>query len=189
MRGQAVRVGCSASRRLLCAKVTHKRCALPEEVMACPGVALLGSSKSGSGSGVGSGGSSGGGGGGEEERGIVRRCVTDADEILSALEAHAAHVAAGPALGALQVSLLRAGSSAPMRAVSAFGGSLRSGTIVAASSRVLAPVAHLALQVLVSAQGALVMAAVGLAMLMAGRGLRPRPSRRGRRLGSRRRFF
>ena len=169
---QAVRVGCAASRHLLCAKVTHAKCALPAEVMSCPGLALIRAASEL----------------GREDK-LVSRCVTEYDLMLEALVEHGAQVALGGAFGRLSIMVRRAATSPPMRVAAAVAGDLRSGTLVAGTAQLLSPLAQLGLGLLARAQGPLIMAVVGVVMLFAGRTVRPRSQRRGRRLGSRRRYF
>ena len=176
---QAARVGCSASRRLLCAKVTHANCALPSEVMACPGLALV----SANGAEEAPGGPDGPGG-----PALLSRCVTEYSAMLDALEEHGTRAALGRSVGGLSTLVRRAATSPPVRVAAAVAGDLRTGTLVAGTARALSPVAQLGLGLLATAQGPIIMAALGLGMLYAGRALRPKPKARGRRLGSRRRY-
>ena len=154
----AVRIASASRRSLLAAKVTHRRCALPEDVMACDGVALLWSkdellrsSRS------------------KEQpaaaSGHVRRCVasTEPEQIAAALRAHEATAAQQPrAVAALRGGFRAAArvvvDSTPAKVAVAAGGALRGAPLGRAVDAVLGK----ALDAAVQAQAPLAMLAAGL---------------------------
>ena len=154
------RVGCAAADgRLLCRSVPHMRCdALPAELLACKGLALISSPKP-DGSGA-----------------VLRQCfvgggepdtnLADHQAALAVLRAHAARAQFGRVLAPFSVGAYRATNSPPAHALSAISAAIV-GAPLAAPARLAASLMLRATLTLVSqGPGPVAIAALGLIVLL-----------------------
>ena len=148
----------AANPSLVCASVTHARCALPDDVMNCPGAALLWprpkqprSRQSAEGFAASS-----------TPRIYTRQCITDARRVARALHEHASRARDGiPGLHLLRTGARSLGEAPPLRAAAAIVDATRATPLGRAVDGLLARGAHAT----VALAGPLVMAFAGFVVL------------------------